>query len=231
MASNLAWGEWEWEESGISYQRAIELNPNYADARVFYSHYLIIMNRPDEGMAQIEKALELDPFNPMAQGFHGMALIFLRRYDDAIAVFQNVLKTEPTHGVAIANLYMPLALTQRYEEALEILKVLHQMIGLPQGEAVITKGYEEGGFVGAMTKIAEMWEEVFRASYFSPGMIAEIYTFAGDKEKVFEWLDKGFELQDPNIPYIGVSPSHIDLLKDEPHYHELLRKMNLPLLK
>ena len=189
------------------------------------------MNRPDEGMAQIKRALELDPFNPMAQGFHGMALIFLRRYDDTIAVFQNVLKTEPTHGVALANLYMPLALTQRYEEALETLKVLHQMMGLPQGEAVITQGYEEGGFVGAMTSMAEMWEEVFRVSYFSPGMIAEVYTFAGDKDKVFEWLEKGFELQDPNIPYIGVSPGHIDLLKDEPRYHELLRKMNLPLLK
>jgi len=231
MASNLCWGEWDWEKTGSSYQRAIELNPSYADARVFYSHYLFIMNRQDEAIVQIERALELDPFNPMSQSFYGMILIFLRRYDDAIEVFQNVLKTEPTHGVALFNLYIAFHQTQRYEEVLETLKALHRVIGLSQGEMVLAQGYEESGYAGAITKVTEMWEELFRVAYVSPVVMAEMYVLTGNVEKTLEWLEKGFEVRDPNLPYLGVGPHMVDLLKDEPRFHELIRNMNLPPLK
>jgi hypothetical protein len=54
-----------------------------------------------------------------------------------------------------------------------------------------------------------------------------LYFFAGDKEKTIEWLEKGYEMKDPMMPYIG-SPDLFDLLHDDPRYQDLLRRMNLP---
>jgi len=54
---------WDWAESEKAYKRAIELNPNYATARHWYSRYLRAVGRYDEGFAEIRKAYELDPLS------------------------------------------------------------------------------------------------------------------------------------------------------------------------
>jgi hypothetical protein len=82
-----------------------------------------------------------------------------------------------------------------------------------------------------MTRVAEMWGEIFRAAYVSPVLTADLYVIAGNAEKALDWMEKGFEVRDPNLPYLGVAPLVVDLLKDEPRYHALMRKMNLPPLK
>ena len=51
-----AWNEWDWETNEREFRRAIELDPNNADVRAFYSHLLIALKRSDEALAQIERA-------------------------------------------------------------------------------------------------------------------------------------------------------------------------------
>ena len=53
-----------------------------------------------------------------------------------------------------------------------------------------------------------------------------IYALAGDQEKTIEWLEMGYEMKDPKMPY--VSSFTFDLLDDDPRYQDLLRRMNLP---
>jgi TolB-like protein len=63
-ALHMAWLRFDWEEGDAGFLRAIELNPSYAEARIFYSHYRSIVGRVEEGTAQMQLALELDPLNP-----------------------------------------------------------------------------------------------------------------------------------------------------------------------
>jgi serine/threonine-protein kinase len=227
----ICWSEWDWEGAEVSFRRTIELNPSFPEARAFYSHLLFVLHRRDEAMVQIESALELDPFNPMFQSLYGMELMFLRHHDEAIELFQNVLKTEPNHGIALGNLYEVFHQKQMYEKSLETLKTFLATIGFLEGENALTQGYEEDGYAGAMTKVAEAWEEVFSVAYVSPDLISDMYILAGNVEKALDWLEKAIELRDPNLPYIGITPHIVDLLGDEPRYQDLLRRMNLPRLK
>ncbi|MGH2524936.1 MAG: tetratricopeptide repeat protein, partial [Anaerolineales bacterium] len=55
--------EWDWLTAEEEYQRAIELNPNYATAHHFYSVYLSKMGRHEEAIAQATRAHELDPLS------------------------------------------------------------------------------------------------------------------------------------------------------------------------
>ena len=60
-ALHMGWLRFDWAEGDAGFQRAIELNPSYAEARMFYSHYLSIVGRTEEGTAQMQLALQLDP--------------------------------------------------------------------------------------------------------------------------------------------------------------------------
>ena len=109
------WTDWDWEGAEAEFRRALEINPNYAQARAVYSHLLMIMRRPEEAMAQIERALELDPHNPKYQAFYGADLELLRRYDDAIAQLRKAHGTEPhVHGY---SLWVAFHQKRMYEEA------------------------------------------------------------------------------------------------------------------
>ena len=93
LAGHKYWYEWDWAGAETEFRRAIELDPNYADARVFYSRFLSAMRRPEEAIAEIGRALELDPFSYLFQYVHGLDLLDASRYDDAIAQFRKTLGT------------------------------------------------------------------------------------------------------------------------------------------
>jgi Tfp pilus assembly protein PilF len=55
--------DWDWPAAEREFKRAIELNPNNADAHHWYSHYLIAQGRIGESLSQSKRALELSPFD------------------------------------------------------------------------------------------------------------------------------------------------------------------------
>ena len=97
-------GGWDWAGAEREYKRAIEINPSFPDARAYYSGFLLIMQRPEEAMPQIERALELDPFNALFQSVYAGDLLYARRYDDAIDQCRKALRTAPDHPIALSVL-------------------------------------------------------------------------------------------------------------------------------
>src|SRR5262249_11892392 len=70
--------EWDWQGAEQSYQRAIQLDRNHADAHFFYADLLFSMGRPLEAQVEATCALELDPLNFLFRCFHGWHLVYLR---------------------------------------------------------------------------------------------------------------------------------------------------------
>jgi TolB-like protein/tRNA A-37 threonylcarbamoyl transferase component Bud32 len=55
--------DWNWQEAEREFKRAIELNPNYALAHLFYGMYLDCMGRFEEGLLECNRARELEPLS------------------------------------------------------------------------------------------------------------------------------------------------------------------------
>jgi serine/threonine protein kinase/tetratricopeptide (TPR) repeat protein len=220
------WTDWDWEGGEKAFLRALELNPNYPDARVYYSNLLCCIGRQDEALKQGKRALELDPLNSLFMGIYANTLSILGMFDEAIVQAQNALKTSPNDPVAHNILWEAFHHKGLFEEALAEAKAFFLAVGLPISE-VMDQGYEKDGYFGAMNAAAETLASFSRETYVSPFFIAMVYSFAEDKEKTLEWLENGFEMKDPNMPYIRT----FRLLHDEPRYQDLLRKMNLPLVR
>jgi serine/threonine-protein kinase len=78
-------------ESNREFQRAIELNPNYATAHQWYSNNLVVTKRFDETIAEGKRAIELDPLSLIVNGELAINLHYMRQYDQAIAQFGKTL--------------------------------------------------------------------------------------------------------------------------------------------
>ena len=228
LALIRTWSDWDWEGGEAAFQRAIELNPSYPDARVYYSNLLCYMGRPDEAITQGEQALELDPLNSLLMGIYGLTLEMIGRYDDAVVQARNALRTSPNDPPAHSLLWEVLHIKGEYEEALEEGKAFFTGLGQAPLAEVMAQGYEKDGYSGAMSLAAEIMVSFSKETYISPFYISYFYAFAGDKEKALEWLEKGYEIKDPNMPYIGGKGVHDNLLHDDPRFQDLLRRMNFP---
>ena len=114
-----------------------------------------------------------------------------------------------------------------YEEALAIWKRSYEARDDQEAEEALVRGYEEGGYSGALNSAAELLIERSRTTFVTPWQIGTLYTRAGKKDKALEWLEKAFEARDGNLIYLSVDPI-FDYLRSDPRFQNLLRKMNLP---
>jgi len=75
-------------------------------------------------------------------------------------------------------------------------------------------------------KILNEQKRLAKQAPISPYNFVIIYTGLGDKDRAFEWLQKGFE-QRTRLIYRLKSRPMFDSLRSDPRYAELLRKMGL----
>jgi len=87
--------EWDWPAAEKEFKRAIELNPNLAEAHFFYADLLVVTKHNEEWRQEIQRARELDPLNDFNESFYGWQLNYQHYYDQAITIFQKLLPTGP----------------------------------------------------------------------------------------------------------------------------------------
>jgi TolB-like protein/predicted Ser/Thr protein kinase/Tfp pilus assembly protein PilF len=220
------WIDWDWEGGEQAYKRALELKPNFPEALVYYSNLLCYMGRMDEALVMAERAMQLDPLNSIILTISGSVYEYLRRYDDIIELANKALQTSPNDPIGHNMRWGAYYMKGMHEESLESAKAFFTGLGFAEIAEAMTKGYEENGYNGAMRSAAETMAEFSKQTYISPYIIAVMYAFAGDEENTIEWLEKGYEIRDPMMPYMGFYA--FDLVDDDPRYQDLLRRMNLP---
>jgi TolB-like protein/lipoprotein NlpI len=217
------WMLWDWESGESAFKKALELNPNHAEAHAYYSHFLNIMGKPEEAFAEIEIALKLDPHNPLLISLHSVDLYYLRRFEEAIMAAKKALQMEPVSPVAQSALHDLLHLTGRYDEAWESVK--NEWMSLGKGQA-FDLDFNELGYVRALNKAAESLEKASESAYINPILLANVYLMAGNKEKSLELMEKAYEIRETNLPYLLLGI--FDIVRDEPRFQEIANKMNIP---
>ncbi len=56
--------------------------------------------------------------------------------------------------------------------------------------------------------------------------LARVHAFRGETELAFQWLDRAYELHDPDLRYVKIDPFLRDL-HDDPRWPRFLEKMGL----
>jgi len=117
-ANRLTWQQQDWERADAAFERAIELNPSYAEAHMFYSHFLGIVGRMEESAAHMQLALQLDPLNPFVHGLHAVQLMMSDDYEEAVKVAEEVMASNPGFGFGHRTLWQGYFLLGDYDKAI-----------------------------------------------------------------------------------------------------------------
>jgi TolB-like protein len=219
------WQEWDWEGGEAAFRKAIEINPNYADARLSYTGFLAQMERPDEARAQIERALELDPNSPLIRTFNGYGLFYERRYAEAIEEYEAALRIEPDNPAVFFNLAAAYHMNGNYDEALAMVRRL--VPGDQELEDALDRGYAEGGYRAAMLRYAETMAARPEAAELLSMFVAVVYAFAGENDLTLDWLEVMYRTRNPNMP--AIYERQWDFVRDDPRFQDLRRRMNMPM--
>ncbi len=219
--------EWDWPAAEQEFKRALVLNPNYTMARHWYAHYLAARGRLDEAVAEIKLAQELDPLSLIINTTVGMVFYFARRPDQAIEQLRKTLEIDPNFVATQLQLGVFFVQQQRFAEAIaEFQKAINLAGENPISLALLGHAYAASGKRSeAFAILAKLQQPAFRP-FVSPSHLALVYLGLGDKDRVFEWLEKAYEERVNYLTYLKVEPL-FDNLRSDPRFAALLKKMRL----
>ncbi|MEP6923507.1 MAG: tetratricopeptide repeat protein [Pyrinomonadaceae bacterium] len=221
----MFWYDWDWNAAENQYKRALELDPNSADALQFYAHLLSSAGRHTEALAKIKRARELDPVNLRVNAIEGMLLMYAGQTDEAIARLQKTLELDPNYR--LANMMAARAYSEKgmFAEAIAATSKARELSAV--GSELIAYGAYALAKSGKHTEAQATLDELLKLStekYVPPYNIALVYNALGESDKALDYLEKGFTEKDVRMVWLKVEPKWNNL-RNEPRFQDLLRRV------
>jgi serine/threonine-protein kinase len=223
--------EWNWDKAEMEFIKALAINPNDAGARISYAHLLLILQRFDEMFTQAQLALDLDPLNLMIQAMYAP---LGEDYKTVTAAYEKILAVDPEHYLAKGMLAGGYYVCGEYDRAWELDKPNNINIFGKDEFNEIEKVYNERGYPAAKEEMVRRLEGMAESgnvgpiNMIGPVTMAELCYEVNQDDKAIKWLEKGFEMHDPNMPYVF---TEYERLLGNPRFIDIAEKMNLPLEK
>jgi serine/threonine protein kinase/tetratricopeptide (TPR) repeat protein len=222
--------EWDWSGAEREFQRAIELNPNYAGSHQGYGIALAQMGRLSEAMAEEKRALQLDPLSVLINGSVAVTLYEARQYDQAIEQERKTLDLDANYLLARIGLGLAYVQKSMHQESIaELEKAVAVSGGNASALSNLGYAYAMADKRAEAQKVLDKLNERSKEGYVPAGARARIYAGLGDKDKIFQWLETAYAERSiaGTLPgMIKVDPV-FDPLRSDPRFADLLRRMNL----
>ncbi len=219
----------DFDGSTKEFQRAIELNPNYATAHHWYGIELLAsLGRFDEAIREVKRGLELDPLSLPINGGLGRTYYFAHRYDEAIEQLRKTSEMDPGFYYAHWNLGSALAAKGAIGAAIEEYQTARALNDDPVVLGLLGHAYASSGNKMEAEKILNQLKELSKERYVSAYSFALVYLGLGNKEEALRWLEKSYQDRTGNdLVYFRVEPL-LDPLRGEPRFEELVTRVFAP---
>ena len=213
-------------QANREFQRAIELNPNYAIAHQQYGNItLSALGRFEDAIAEGKRAVELDPLSLVINTDLGSNYCYARRYDEAIAQLRKTLEMDA--GFYIAHVVLGQALDAKgaRDAAIVEYQKARALNDDPSVLGVLGRAYVLSGNKMEAEKILDQLKELSKQRYVAAYSFALVYLGLGDKEEALRWLEQSYQDRaGSDIGYIRVDPL-LDPLRGDPRFEALAKKI------
>jgi serine/threonine protein kinase/tetratricopeptide (TPR) repeat protein len=218
---------WQWAEAEREFRRAIDLNPSYALARLWYANLLMSLGRFEESLREVQAARDLDPFSLIANTNVGWVLHHAGRPREAADQMARTLELDPDYPQAHFRLASTRAalgdldtafrhatrfaeLTDRSASAVSLLAELHAMAGRTD---------EARRLLGECLEIGQR-------QYVPPTVPAAAYVALGEVDAALTALERGYNDQSNQLAYLANDP-RLEPIRTHPRYQALLARTGL----
>ena len=200
--------EWNFQGAEREFEKAVELNPNYAPAYHWHAVSLHFQRRYEEALTEVKRALSLDPFSLVLNQSLGVALLGLARYDEAMETFRKVKEESPSlpsihYWMFIANLLQSKGTEAVMEARLEVESDNFD----PSAKLDLVFALSEAGEKDEALKVlGEVMEK--KDVYYSPCSVGLAMLSIGREEDGERWLLRAVEERDSALLYFRSNPAY-----------------------
>jgi TolB-like protein/Tfp pilus assembly protein PilF len=217
----------EWDKAEREFRRAIELNPNYANAHHWYAEFLSLAGRHEQAIVESERARELDPLSNIINTWVGSRYFFARQYDKAIEQYQNALEMDP--GFVPAHLVLGQAYEQKrmYREAIAELQRAVNLSPSPVYLAALAHAYGMAGRRSDAEACILELKNISKHKYVSSVDLALAQLGLGRNADALALLGRAVEERSPRVAFLGIEPQ-FDPLRTDARFQRLIAEIGIP---
>jgi tetratricopeptide (TPR) repeat protein len=218
---------WDWSGAEAEFKRALQLDPQYANAHHWYGDYLSIRGRHAEALAEAKRARELDPLNLMINTWLGLRYYMARDYSSAIEQNRNSVELDPNFAAAHLLLGEDYLEAGLHDQAVnELKKAANLSGGSPLYRAQVAVALAVAGRNGDALRIAHELEMISKERYVSPYGLAQIYAALNKNDDTFKWLQAAYDGHAVWMGYLAVDPV-FDRYRSDERFKDLLQRIGL----
>lgn len=207
---------WEWEKANKELLKAMELNPNNADAPRYWSTYCHITNQHDQALQAMRQACRLDPYSFTVRLMYAKSLARLGQFEEALEEINRAQELIGFNRILFGFDFMYLYKLGREKEAVESL-YQYEKIGVGYKSTIVDSVYSNGGMNALIRHIIDV--EGF------PPNCARWYLLLGEEEAALDILEQNVFEHPAAAIFLGWFQTQI--LYDNPRFKALIDKMGL----
>ncbi|RLD23310.1 MAG: hypothetical protein DRI70_09580 [Bacteroidetes bacterium] len=233
LAKSYFWHDWDFENTGISIKKAIQLSPGTSSIHGFNSLFLMASGKFEEAFIEAKLATKLDPLSLSGKFRLGELYYRSERFVEANEVFDEILAKNPFFKQA--NIFK--AWCHLFLGDLDLAISIFKKIPITVDEHLVFYG----GLAFAYYKNLQ-YDKVFKClqtfnSEVDKGNLhwlnfnyTLIFRALGETEKMYEYLEKCLEMKDTPLIFVNVDPLWNEF-RDDPQFAALLEKTFAPVQK
>jgi tetratricopeptide (TPR) repeat protein len=238
----MLFSEWDWTAAERSFQRALAINPNHAEAYLHYGSLMEALGQLTRGFELKLQGLECDSTSALAHVLIAASLWHQRRYDDVIVWVNKALDRDPRH--LFARELLVGAYWKKGDFVRQIVEDLKraEARGLSEQASAelnamcteILDVHQREGVAAAINCCAKHAERAGQLIYDGDSLrrgnnqFGEPVGYAemGNLDKAFEVLQSALDVRDPALLHLAVAPQW-DKMRDDPRFNQCLARMKL----
>ncbi|HET9480452.1 MAG TPA: winged helix-turn-helix domain-containing protein [Candidatus Polarisedimenticolia bacterium] len=228
LANHLFYFDYDFAAARAEFERAIAINPAYAEAYHNFAAWYSIRGQHDEALRLVGTAARLDPLHPMVTADIGWYAYFARRWDEAIEGSRRTLQAKPdfywAHRCIVLSCMLKGDIACAARQARE-----HAAREKIDPEAL--RRMEAADDRPALDLYLDWDLRKLQASVKERGMshtdVAMTHLARGENDLALEALERGYrERWGWSIPFLTVEPL-ADPLRGDARFQRLLERVEL----
>ncbi|MDH3492147.1 MAG: FlgO family outer membrane protein [Acidobacteriota bacterium] len=218
--------DFDFEGAEREFKRALELDPEYGIAHMWYAELLSSIGRHDEAIREIKRALEIDPLFLTFNRVYGGLLTNAGRFDEAEAQLKTTIELDENYPVTYADLASLYLSKKDYEACVKTNLRALELSGKSELASSLRKAFEEGGWKNYLKALVESVDSASR--YEGDASLNAMYFIEmGENDKAIAELNKLYEMRSVGVTSFKTNRLY-DPLRKEPAFIELLKKVGFP---
>jgi TolB-like protein/DNA-binding winged helix-turn-helix (wHTH) protein/Flp pilus assembly protein TadD len=214
--------EWDWPGAEADLRRAVALDPSSAHGHLTLGHALSQMGRHGEAQLSTRRARELDPLSAIMPALSSQVALQARDYRAALDHATQAIVLDPEFWIGHMARGQALEQLGEVESALEALTTAARFSG-GNSKALSLRAYilAKTGRADEARAMLRTLEDVSKTKYVPPYAMALINAGLEQRDAVFVWLERAYDVRDMHLIFLPVDPKW-DAYRSDPRFEALI---------